>query len=386
MKLFGVLDNESEPEVQGKRVLKDVLAPKSVKSDGTLPVYSCTNDRGLIHESEQWGDKLQSSKNTKTYKKLECGDILYNPSRLNVGSIAQYIGHSPICVSPLYSVYKPKDTIDIEYLGLIIKSPTMLREYQRITSTSTRNKVDRNDFLNLSVFLPPLDEQRRIVAIMDSVRDAIATKRDELSGLRALRQGALQDELSDERAQREGWEQRKLGEIVLRRKGIVPVRTESDNPGGELAPYVTAEMCRGGPPTYASLDNAVIIEAGQSMVLWHGSKAGDILCSPCEGVAASTFMAIYTANDGILLKGFVPYLLLANRTLIRTAARGTGMLNMSIAKFDALSVFLPPLDEQQRTADKLNAIQNAVVTAEAELEALETLYRGKLEELVGYVH
>lgn len=70
------------------------------KTNLDLPVYSVTNSRGFI-QSTDYFNKEVFSKNLSNYKIVEQGMFAYNPSRINVGSIAWLNQSKPVIVSPL---------------------------------------------------------------------------------------------------------------------------------------------------------------------------------------------------------------------------------------------------------------------------------------------
>ena len=81
--------------------LGDYISEFSVKNhlDESIPVYSVTNDRGFC---SGYFNKDVASKDKTTYKIVPRGYFAYNPSRINVGSIAWQNSAERVIVSPLY--------------------------------------------------------------------------------------------------------------------------------------------------------------------------------------------------------------------------------------------------------------------------------------------
>ena len=54
------------------------------------------------------------------YTVVRKGNIAYNPSRINIGSIAMYVNDVPCVISPMYSVFRVSHTDKVlpEYLML----------------------------------------------------------------------------------------------------------------------------------------------------------------------------------------------------------------------------------------------------------------------------
>jgi len=104
------------------------------------------------------------------YTVVRKGYIAYNPSRINLGSIALYRDEKPCIVSPMYSVFKVIDETKVlpEYLMLWFGRS----EFQRYTwfyaSGSVRDTFDYNLMEEVELPIPDIDIQRDIVSIYDS--------------------------------------------------------------------------------------------------------------------------------------------------------------------------------------------------------------------------
>ncbi len=104
------------------------------------------------------------------YTVVRKGNIAYNPSRINLGSIALYRDEKPCIVSPMYSVFKVIDETKVlpEYLMLWFGRT----EFQRYTwfyaSGSVRDTFDYNLMEEVELPIPSIEIQQDIVNIFDS--------------------------------------------------------------------------------------------------------------------------------------------------------------------------------------------------------------------------
>ena len=84
------------------------ISNKRGKSNGKgydYPVYSVSNQNGLIPQSEQFeGSRLENLEKT-SYKIVEPNEFAYNPARINVGSIAFNNLDETVIVSSLYVIF-----------------------------------------------------------------------------------------------------------------------------------------------------------------------------------------------------------------------------------------------------------------------------------------
>ena len=104
------------------------------------------------------------------YTVVTKGNIAYNPSRINLGSIALYSENNPCIVSPMYSVFKIADENKImpEYLMMWFART----EFQRYTwfyaAGSVRDTFDFNLMQEVKLPIPSIEIQQSIVDVYNS--------------------------------------------------------------------------------------------------------------------------------------------------------------------------------------------------------------------------
>lgn len=107
------------------------------------------------------------------YTIVRYGNIAYNPSRINLGSIAMYRNEKPCVVSPMYVVFKVKENAELipEYLMLWFNR----HEFQRYTwffaSGSVRDTFDFNLMKEVKLPIPSVEIQQDIVNIYNAYVD-----------------------------------------------------------------------------------------------------------------------------------------------------------------------------------------------------------------------
>lgn len=104
------------------------------------------------------------------YTVVSKGDIAYNPSRINLGSISLYRDDKPCIVSPMYQVFRVNDT------GKVLPEYLMLwygrEEFQRYTwfyaSGSVRDTFDFGLMKEVEFPIPDINIQEAIVEIYNA--------------------------------------------------------------------------------------------------------------------------------------------------------------------------------------------------------------------------
>lgn len=104
----------------------------------------------------------------KPYKIVKNGAYVYNPSRLNIGSIS-YFTEELCIVSHLYIVFylneKGKREIDPQYLFMYFRRSEFYREVTFRNFGSQRPEFNFNKLSEIYLLLPSIDIQRKYVAV-----------------------------------------------------------------------------------------------------------------------------------------------------------------------------------------------------------------------------
>ena len=117
---------------------------------------------------------LTDNINLKPYKVVRHGDIVYNPSRLNIGSLAYRTGNMCI-VSHLYQVFyikeKYQSRLSAEFLTLYLRRSEFYRYVDYDNFGSQRAEYNLRKLSELLIPLPSSDEQQKVVNAWKSFRE-----------------------------------------------------------------------------------------------------------------------------------------------------------------------------------------------------------------------
>ena len=153
----------SKPRFVGEKVrLGNVLKSSSTrnKDNRCANVYSVTNSKGFV-PSEEYFSKEVFSKELRTYRIVARNMIAYNPSRINVGSVALQDKADEVVVSPLYVVFST-DTSKLmpEYLVHFLKSKPGLDQIAFQSIGTVRNNLKYKALCQMELRIPSLGEQQ----------------------------------------------------------------------------------------------------------------------------------------------------------------------------------------------------------------------------------
>jgi type I restriction enzyme S subunit len=120
------------------------------------------------------------------------GDILYTVVGATYGRPALVETDRPFCVQRHIAILKPPQSVDVGFLMAILRSPLAYNQASASTTGTAQPTIPLGSLRNFAAPLPPLAEQRRIVAkveqlmaLVDRLESDIASSRVQASGLLA---------------------------------------------------------------------------------------------------------------------------------------------------------------------------------------------------------
>ena len=287
-----------------------------------------------------------------------------------------------------YIVLRPAPTLDNEFLYYYLARPTFLEEGARTMTGAVGHKRVAKEFVESCLIpLPPLPEQRRIVAILDETFEAIATAKANternLRNIRELCECELESLFASGAAK---WPERPLQQVAHITNGYafkstdfqamagvksikitnVGVREFVDDPGNFL-PTALAHRHAGVAVAEGSIVLALtrtLIAGGLKVAVvpvdFHGALLNQRVAAiqPRGSQLESPFLLAYLSTRRV-----TDYVKVRVNTLMQP--------NLSIADLRLLPVPLPAMAEQREVVAKLMEL-------EAHSKRLESVYRRML--------
>jgi type I restriction enzyme S subunit len=167
------------------------------KGQNVNRILSVTNSVGFVLAEDQFAHRVASA-DTSNYKIVRRGQYAYNPSRINVGSIARLDNWPEGALSPMYVVFEVLDTLDTDFFGHWLRSAEARNRIALAAQGSVRDTVSFGDLGSILVPLPSLDEQRRIARALTTANDELSLLGDEITALTRQKRGLMQKLLTGE--------------------------------------------------------------------------------------------------------------------------------------------------------------------------------------------
>ena len=207
--------------------------------------------------------------NKETADRLKCtflkkGDILIARMPDPIGRACEF----PLEAENKYvsvvdvAILRPNENHNRRYIMYGINSPLIRRQIEGQVTGTTRQRITRKKIGELEIPLPPLDQQKKIAAILDAAdayrqkTKALIEKYDELA--QSLFLNMFGDPITNPR----GWDKRPMGELMTIVRGGSP-RPINKFLGGNY-PWIKIGDATKGDDIYLNSTKQSIIEAGLS--------------------------------------------------------------------------------------------------------------------------
>ncbi len=155
-------------------------------------VLSVTNSRGFVLPEDQFERRVASA-DLSNYKVVRRGQYAYNPSRINVGSIARLDGWDDGVLSPMYVVFLLDEAkVDSDYFLHWLKSHEARQRIKNSAQGSVRETVSFSEFAAITIPLPDKHRQNAIARYLNALRQEIDLLGQSVAALKTQKRGLMQ--------------------------------------------------------------------------------------------------------------------------------------------------------------------------------------------------
>ena len=155
-------------------------------------VLSVSNTLGFISQKEQFDKHRVASKDVSNYKIVRKNQFGYNPSRINVGSIALLKDYEVGIVSPMYVIFQTKEKLDSTYMEYLTQTH-LFRHYVKVgCSGSVRDSLNFDEMEKFKFNIPSLNEQIKISEFLISIDNQLELLETQIDKSKTWKKGLLQ--------------------------------------------------------------------------------------------------------------------------------------------------------------------------------------------------
>lgn len=179
--------------------LRDFLSEVSTRNHGQQVerVLSVTNSAGFVLAEDQFAHRVASA-DLSNYKIVRRGQYAYNPSRINVGSIARLDTWEDGALSPMYVVFRVRNGLDSDFFRHWLRSAEARQRIALAAQGSVRETVSFGDLGSILIPVPTIERQQAISRALNAGREEIALIEAEIEALTRQKRGLMQKLLTGE--------------------------------------------------------------------------------------------------------------------------------------------------------------------------------------------
>ena len=277
----------------------------------------------------------------------------------------------------------PKKNIDVLYLKYWMSSPDFDKRMQENTVGAAIKNVASVKILKLiTIPIPPLAEQKQIVAILDKAFTAIDQAKANIEQNIANAKELFQSKLHDIFSQKgDGWVEKSLGSLCKTSAGGTPLKSKKEHYENGTVPWLRSGEVNNRnivdckiKITELGLNNssAKLFPPRTVLIAMYGATAGQVGILNFE---CSTNQAVcgILPNEKFIPE-FLYYKFLDGKDILIKQAVGGAQPNISQLKIKNTLVPCIELAEQKQIVEKLDVISN-------EMKKIEIIYKQKIVDL-----
>ena len=338
-------------------------------------------------------DKSNRFINEEAFARLHCTRVL--PGDILLARMPHPLGRA--CILPKFSykaitavdvcIIRPNNKFtDVAWLMYFINSYDFRNKISALSSGTTRKRISRSNLSKIPLPLPPLNEQKRIVAKLDAIMPRIDAVKERLekipSILKRFRQsvltaavtGKLTEKWREEHPEVAEWEEAKLKNIC---NSISDGDHQAPPKGVEGIPFLVISNITDNKINFESVTRFVSKAYFDKLKPIRIPKINDILYTVTGSIGNSVIVrdnidfcfqrhiSIIKPNIKLIDVEYLNYYLSTDFAMEqgRACATGTAQLTIPLSGLREYEIPLPPLDEQKeivRQVDKLFTLADKV--------------------------
>ena len=299
-----------------------------------------------------------------------------------------------------YAITKIPLTTNQQFNGLMIKdknylSPMYLMHFcvtlknihYALIGKATIDFVSAEKVRQISIPIPPIAEQEKIVAELDCLSGIIEKKKQQLKEYDALAQSIFYEMFGDPITNEKSWEMRKLGEVGELARGVSKHRPRNapELLGGNIPLIQTGDIANAG--MYIQKYNSTYSDLGLSQSrLWPAGTLCITIAATIGKCSILTFDSCfpdsvvgYIVNSNYTNNEYIFYIFGSLQKILEENAPAVAQKNINLKILNDLLIPIPPFALQQQFASKIEAIEKQKELIKKSIEEVETLFNSRMD-------
>ena len=323
-----------------------------------VSIHSGVSD-GEVDEAEL-PKKVKRIEDKSQYKKAVSGDLVFNMMRAWQGAIGTV--RTAGMVSPDYIVAEPNDKIYPLFMDYYTRTPQMINQIDRQSYgvTDFRKRLYWDSFTPIGCILPPIEEQRKIAAILTTQDKVIELKEKHLAGKERQKKYLMQQLLTGKK-RLPGFafevEKTNIKAISTYSVSTISQTTLESYEGKRLYPVFNANSIAGYVDFYEN-------ECPYISIIKDGEGIGRVRLCEAKSSTIGTMGCIH-ARKGISII-FLYYLL--EQVDFNKYSNGSTIPHLYYKDYSCEKVRIPDIKEQAAIAEVLSAADREIELLRQDIE------------------
>lgn len=377
-----VVERGSSPRPIDKYITEDENGINWIKiGDTTESMYITQTAQKIISEGAKKSRFVQS------------GDFLLSNS-MSFGR--PYILNIDGCIHDGWLVLRDKNSLfDKHFLYYCLSAPVTYAKFKSMAVGGVVNNLNSEMVRNVEIPLPPLNEQRKIAAMLDKVSDLIAKHRQQLDKLDELVKSRFIEMFGDPIINSMHWTEELIGDscFVTKLAGFEYTQYIHYGDSGDVV-MVKAQNVKNGKLNRKDLSyisNEVSnslprsqLAAGDVVMTYVGANIGDVavIDDECKYHLAPNVAKIRPDAEKYNSVYFMYMLMSLNSYIVGNSA-DTAKAALGMERIRKLKIFTPPIGLQEQFATFVKQIDKSKLAIQKSLEKLKILKRALMQEYFG---
>ena len=357
---------------------------------------------GFIRQSDKYS-RDNAGQSLKKYTLLKRGELAYNhgASKAKQFGCCYELNEEVARIPYVYHCFKVRDTEYSPYIALTLNNTKMDRQLKRLVSSSVRMdgllNISYDEYMSVMLYLPDKIEQKHIADFIEILEMRIEKQKNLITSLKKYKRGVFEAIFSRTlrlmpRVSQAEWTAFKLSDFATRitRKN----NGATDIPLTISAQYGLIDQRDFFSKVVASTDMSGYYMLHRGEYAYNRSTSNDYPFGSIKRLdlydkgAVSTLYLCFAIKEEVILSDFAKWYFESSQwyrsvnEICAEGARNHGLLNVPTDGFFNTVHILPrDIEEQSRIAAFLSRIHEKVIQAQEELDELNILRKGLMQQL-----
>lgn len=318
-------------------------------------------------------------------------DMAGDPKILGVPTVVKSNGFNIIQNQRVGKLELLTKNIDENYLKLVLQSKKAKNYFKKFSAGGVQLNLSKKEILNAPIVLPTIEEQKILVNLFKTIESFIYLRKKGLLNLNLLNKSLFTRMFGDIKTNDKNWEIKKLGEVAQTQYGTSKKATSIV---GEFPILRMNNIKYSGEMDYKDLKYIELSDSEKEKFLL---KKGELLFNRTNSKELVGKTGLFNLDIPMAFAGYLirikPSNLIRSKFLLffmnsefmkkllyNKAKNIVGMANINAKELEDFSIILPPIELQNKFAEKVEKIEKLSFEIEEAIKEAENLYNSLISK------